>query len=42
MRQEVKLVYAVRATRGYRYCGVSKTPGGRGLFLLGYSLFKRP
>ena len=37
-----KLVYAKRATRGYRYYGVSTTPGGRGLLLLGYSLFKRP
>ena len=28
--QEEKLVYAVRATRGHRFCGVLTTPGGRG------------
>ena len=34
-RQEAKLVYAARATRGHRFCGVSTTPGGRGFLLLG-------
>ena len=29
-------------TRGYRYCGVSATSGGRGLLLLGYFLSKKP
>ena len=32
--QEEKLVYVARATRGYRFCGVSTTPGGRGFLLL--------
>ena len=29
--QEVKLIPNARAMRGYQYCGVSETPGGRGL-----------
>ena len=41
-RQEAKLIPTARATRGYRYCGVSITLGGRGLLLLGYSLSKKP
>ena len=40
MEQEKKLVYAVRVTRGHRFCGVSTTPRGMGLLLLGYFLFK--
>ena len=40
--QETKLLYAVRATRGHQFCGVSTTLGGRGLLLLGYFLFKMP
>ena len=32
--QEAKLVYAIKATRGHRFCGVSTTPRGRGLLLL--------
>ena len=32
--KEEKLIYAVRATRGHQFCGVSITPGGRGLLLL--------
>ena len=35
MRQEVKLLYAAKATRGNRFYRVSTTPGGRGLLLLG-------
>ena len=34
------MVYAARATRGHRFCGVSKTPGGRDFLLLSYFLFK--
>ena len=34
------MIPTVKATRGYRYCGVSATPGCRGLLLLGYSLSK--
>ena len=33
--QETKLFYAVRAKRGHQFCGVSKNPRGRNLFLLG-------
>ena len=29
-RQEVKLIPTARAMCGYRYCGVSTTPGGKG------------
>ena len=36
-----KLVYAARATRGHRFCGVSITLGGRDFLLLRYFLFKR-
>ena len=32
--QEAKLFYAARATLGYLFDGVSKTPRGRNLFLL--------
>ena len=32
--QEVKLLYAARATRGHRFGGVPITPRGRDLFLL--------
>ena len=32
--QEAKLVYATKATRGHRFCGVSTTPRGRRLLLL--------
>ena len=32
--QEVKLLYAARATRGHRFGGVLTTPRGRDLFLL--------
>ena len=32
--QEVKLLYAARATRGHRFGGVPTTPRGRDLFLL--------
>ena len=32
--QEVKLLYAARATRGNRFGGVLTTPRGRDLFLL--------
>ena len=32
--QEAKLIYAARATRGHRFCGVSTTPRGGDLFLL--------
>ena len=32
--QEVKLFYAVRATRGHGFGGVMTTPRGRDLFLL--------
>ena len=38
--QDEKLVYAVRATRGHRFCGVLTTQGGRGLLILGNLLFK--
>ena len=34
MRQEAKLIPTTRATRGYRYCRVLETPGGRGFLLL--------
>ena len=34
MKQEVKLFYAARATRGHRFGGVPTTPRGRDLFLL--------
>ena len=34
------MVYAARATRGHRFCGVLTTPGGRVFLLLGYSLFE--
>ena len=37
-RQETKLIPTARATRGYLYCGVLTTPGGRGLLLLGLVL----
>ena len=37
--QEAKLFYAVRATRGHRFCGVSTTPRGRGFLLLDLILF---
>ena len=37
--QEAKLFYAARATRVHRFCGVSTTPRGRGLLLLGYFRF---
>ena len=33
--QEAKCFYAIRAKRGHRFCGVSTTPRGRDLFLLG-------
>ena len=33
--QEAKLIYAVMATRGHRFCGVSITRRGRVLLLLG-------
>ena len=32
--QEAKSIYAMRATRGHRFCGVLKTPRGSGLLLL--------
>ena len=32
--QEVKLLYAARATHGHRFDGVPTTPRGRDLFLL--------
>ena len=32
--QEAKLIPTARATRGHRFCGVSTTPGGRGLLPL--------
>ena len=35
MEQEAKSIYAARATRGHRFCGVPKTPKDRDLFLLG-------
>ena len=41
-RQEAKLIPTTRATRGYQYCGVLTTLGGRGFLLLGYFLFKKP
>ena len=34
-KQEVKLFYATRATRGHQFGGVPKTPRGRDHFLLG-------
>ena len=34
-RQEEKLLPTARATRGYRFGGVSTTPGGKGFLLLG-------
>ena len=34
-KQEAKSIYAARATRGHRFDGVSITPRGRNLFLLG-------
>ena len=34
IRQETKLLPKARATRGYRFCGVSTNPGGRGFLLL--------
>ena len=34
IEQEVKLLYAVRTTRGHRFGGVPTTPRGRDLFLL--------
>ena len=34
-----KVFYAERATRGHMFWGVSKTPRGRGLLLLGYFRF---
>ena len=37
--QEAKLFYAARATRGHRFWGVSTTPRGKGLLLLGYFRF---
>ena len=33
-KQEVKLLYATRATRGHLFGGVLTTPRGRDLFLL--------
>ena len=33
--QKAKLIYAIRATRGHQFCGVSTTPRGRGLLILG-------
>ena len=33
-KQETKLLPMARTTRGYRFCGVSTTPGGRGFLLL--------
>ena len=35
--QEKKLIYAARATRGHRFCGVLTTRGGNGLLLLDLS-----
>ena len=32
--EEAKSIYAARATRGHRFCGVPTTPRGRGLLLL--------
>ena len=32
--QEAKSIYAMRATRGHRFCGVLKTPRGSCLLLL--------
>ena len=34
VRQNAKLIPTARATRGYRYCGVSAILGGRGFLLL--------
>ena len=34
LEREAKSIYAVRATRGNRFGGVSTTPRGRDLFLL--------
>ena len=34
-KQEAKLFYATRATRGHRFCGVLTNPRGKDLFLLG-------
>ena len=37
-----KLIPTARATRGYRYCGVSTNSGGRGFLLLGLVLVYGP
>ena len=37
--QKAKLFYTARATHGHLFCGVSTTPIGRGLLLLGYFQF---
>ena len=34
VRQEAKFLPTARATRGYLFCGVLTTPGGRGFLLL--------
>ena len=39
---KAKLIPTERAKRGYWDCGVSTTPGGRSVLLLGYFLFKIP
>ena len=41
MRQEAKLIPTARAARGYRYCGVSATLGGRGLSPTWFSCYLR-